>query len=158
MQVKRSLFGGRCLRVFAVRWSSFAQSRSGDTRVPFRPVVDERAQGPQPGFVASPARDGGAVDRLPGLPLAGGINSPQIAFGAQARVVPRQAAGRNGPPDDWLGRAGQVLVIDLDEAIRRQHAPPMVDEPLVAAEIRDQFGASGRKRQARMEMSLMDRQ
>ena len=34
----------------------------------------------------------------------------------------------------------------------------MVDEPLVAAEIRDQFGASGRKRQARMEMSLMDRQ
>src|SRR5260221_10514922 len=34
----------------------------------------------------------------------------------------------------------------------------MAGEPLVAAEIRDQFGASSRKRQARMEMSLMDRE
>ena len=34
----------------------------------------------------------------------------------------------------------------------------MVDEPLVAAEISDQLGTSGRKRQAGMEMSLMDRQ
>ena len=72
--------------------------------------------------------------------------------------MPRQAAGRDDPPDDWFGSAGQVLVIDLDEAIRRQHAPPMVGDPLVAAEICDQFGTSGRKRQTRMEMSLMDRQ
>src|SRR5437879_12104391 len=34
----------------------------------------------------------------------------------------------------------------------------MVDESLVAAEISDQFGTPGRKRQAWMEMSLMDRQ
>src|SRR5208282_6443882 len=107
------------------------------------------------GFVASPARDGGAIDRLSGLPLAGGVHSPRIRFGAQARIVPGQAAGRDDPPDDWFGRAGQVLVIDLDEAIRRQHAPPMIDEPLVVAEIRDQFGTSRRKRQARTEMSLM---
>ena len=70
--------------------------------------------------------------------------------------MPRQAAGRDDSPDDWFGRAGQVLVIDLEEAIGRQHAPPMVGDPLVAAEIRDQFGASGWKRQGRMEMSLMD--
>ena len=34
----------------------------------------------------------------------------------------------------------------------------MVDEPLVSSEIPDQFGAAGRKRQTRMEMSLMDGQ
>src|ERR1700760_3459041 len=34
----------------------------------------------------------------------------------------------------------------------------MIDEPLVAAEILDKFGTSGGKRQAWMEMSLMDRQ
>src|SRR5262249_53000878 len=118
----------------------------GDTAVQLRPVVDERAQGAQPRFISSPARDGGAIDRLTGLPLAGGLHSPRIAFGTQARVVPRQAAGRYDPPDDWFGGAGQVLITDLDEAIRRQHAPPMVHEPLVAAEIRNQFGASGRKR------------
>src|SRR5215469_16161 len=141
-----------------MKWSASAQSRSGDTRVRFRPVIDERAQGPEPGFVASPARDGGGIDRLAGLPLAGCPYSPRVRFGAKACVVPRQAAGRDDPPDDWFGRAGQVLVIELDKATRRQHAPPMVDEPLVAAEIRDQFSTSGRKRQARMEVSLMDRQ
>ena len=67
--------------------------------------------------------------------------------------MPRQTAGRDDPPDDWFRHASQVLVIDLDEAIRRQDAPPVVDEPLVAAEIRDQFGTSSRKRQARMKMS-----
>lgn len=77
-------------------------SRSGDARV--QPVVDERAQGPQPGFVATPARDGGAIDRLPSLPLAGSFHSARIAFGVQARVVPRQAAGRDDPPDHWFGR------------------------------------------------------
>ena len=34
----------------------------------------------------------------------------------------------------------------------------MIGQPLVAAEIRDQFGAAGGKRQAWMEMSLMNRQ
>ena len=72
--------------------------------------------------------------------------------------MPGQAAGNDDPPDHGFGRAGQLLVIYLEEAIRRQHAPPIVDEPLVAAEVRDQFGTSGRKCQARMEMSLMDRQ
>ena len=96
-----------------------SQSQPGDTRLRFRGVVDERAQGAQPGFVAFPARDGGAIDRLPGLPLAGGPHSPRIGFGAQARGVPRQAAGRDNPPDDWFGLAGQVLVIDFDEAIGR---------------------------------------
>src|ERR1700691_2758358 len=85
--LKRSLFRGRGLRVCPVRWVASAQSRSGDTRVPFRPLVDERAQRSQPGFVASPAPDGVAIDRLPGLPLAGGLHSPRIAFGAQARVA-----------------------------------------------------------------------
>src|SRR5262249_37820346 len=103
-----------------------------------------------------PARDGAAIDRLPRLPLAGGLHRPRIAFRAQARVVPRQAAGRDNPPDDWFGCAGQFLIIDLDEAIRGQYAPPMVDETLITAEILDQFGASGRKRQAWVEMSLMD--
>src|SRR5271166_6668797 len=125
-------------------------------QVQFRPAVvyltclsniDERAQRSQPGFVASPALDGRAIDRLPGLPLAGSLHRARIGFGAQACVVPRQAAGRDDPPDDWFGRAGEVLVIDLDETIRRQHAPPMLDEPLVAAEICDQFCASGLKRQ-----------
>jgi hypothetical protein len=127
-------------------------------KFPSAAVVDERTQRPQPGFVASPARDGAAIDRLPGLPLAGGLHSPRITFRAQACVVPRQAARRDDPPDHWFGRAGQLLVIDLEEAIRRQHAPPMLNEPLVAAEIRNQFGPSGRKRQAWLEMSLMDRE
>jgi len=107
------------------------------SRVCFVEVVDERSQRPQPGFVASPAPDGGAKDRLSGLPFAGSIHSPRIAFGAQARVVPREAAGRDDPPDQWFGLSGQLLVIDLDETIRRQHTPPMVNEPLVAVEIRD---------------------
>src|SRR5579862_3039661 len=123
-----------------------------------RSRVDKLAQRPQPGFVAPPACHGGAIDRLPGLPLAGGLHSSRIAFGAEARVVPCQAAGRDDTADDWFWLAGQVLIIDLDEAIRREHASPMLDEPLVSAEIRDQFAASGRKGQARMEMSLMDRQ
>src|SRR6202034_924488 len=115
-------------------------------------------QGPQPGFVASPARDRAPIDRLPGLPLAGGLHSPRIAFRAQARVVPHQAAGRDDPPDDWFRRAGQVLVIDFDEAIRWQHFPPIIAEALVVAEVSDQFRTTGRKRQAWMEMSLMNRQ
>ena len=129
-----------------------------DARVELLPVVDECAQGPQPGFIVSPARDGGLVDRLPGLPLARSFHSTADSFGAHARVVPRQAGGRDDPPDYWFGCACQILVIDLDEAIHRQYAPPMVHEPLVAAEICHQFGASGGKRQARMKMSLMDRQ
>jgi hypothetical protein len=40
----------------------------------------------------------------------------------------------------------------------RQDAPPMVAESLVVEKIRDQIGASGWKRQSRMEMGLMDRQ
>src|ERR1700730_18027776 len=120
--------------------------------------IGKRAQRPEPGFVASPALDGGAIDRLPGLPLAGGLHRPWIAFGTQASVVPRQATGRDDPPDPRFGSARQFLVIDLDEAIRRQHAPPMLGEPLVVAEIRDQFGTSSGKRQARIKMSLMDRQ
>src|SRR5580700_9882528 len=125
------------------------------SRAQSRAVVDERAQRAQPGFVASPTLDRGAIDRLPGLPLAGGLHRPRIGFGAQTRVVPRQAAGGDDAPDDWFGRAGQVFVIDLDEAICREHPLPMINEPLVAAEIRDQFGTSGRKREPRMEMSLM---
>jgi len=35
---------------------------------------------------------------------------------------------------------GQFFVIDLDKAIRWQHPPPMADEPLVATEIRHEFG------------------
>src|ERR1700678_3598877 len=122
-----------------------------------RLVIDECAQGPEPWFVASPALDGCSIDRLPGLPLAGGLHGSRIGFGAQASIVPGQAAGPDDPPDKLFGRAGQILVIHLDEAIRWQHGPPMVDEPLVVAEIRDQFSASGRKRQARVEVSLMDR-
>src|SRR5215472_4188587 len=114
-------------------------------RLRFRRVVDQGAQGPEPRLVASPARDRAAVDRLPSLPLAGGLHNTRIGFGAQASVVPLQTAGRDHPPDDWFGSTSQFLVIDLDEAIRRQHAPPMVGEPLIAAEICDQFGTSGRK-------------
>src|ERR1700722_9409290 len=128
-----------------------------DARLQLRLVVDKRAQGPQPGFVASPARDGVAIDRLLCLPLAGGPHRPRIGFGPQACIVPCQAASRDDPPDRWFRLAGQLLVVDLDEAICRQHAPPMVSEPLVAAEISDQFFASGRKRQSWMKMSLMDR-
>jgi hypothetical protein len=51
--------------------------------------------------------------------------------------VPRQATGGDDPPDHWFGCASQLFVIDLDEAIRREHAPPMVDEALVAVEIGD---------------------
>src|SRR4029077_8456539 len=65
-----------------------AQSRLGDTRVRFCPVIDEPSQGSQPGFVASPARYGGAIDRLPGLPLAGGPHSPRVAFRAEGSGVP----------------------------------------------------------------------
>jgi len=87
-----------------VRYVTVFVSLTDGLRVRLVASVDERAQGPQPGFVASPARDGGAIDRLPGLPLAGGLHSPRIAFGAQASVVPRQAAGCDNPADDWFDR------------------------------------------------------
>src|SRR5579863_3691894 len=105
--------------------------------------IDECAQRPQPGFVASPARDRGAIDRLPGLPFAGGPHRPRIGLGAKASFVPRQAAGGDDSADDWFGLAGQLRVIDFDEAIRRQHASPMLGEPSVAPEIRHQFVTSG---------------
>src|SRR5262249_34823999 len=120
--------------------------------------IDQRTQSAEPRLIASPARNGTTINRLPRLPLTWGLHRPRIRFGAQARVVPSQAAGRNDPPDKWLRRAGQLLVINLDEAISGQHTPPMIGKPLVVAKIRDQFGASGRKCQARMEMRLMDRQ
>ena len=119
---------------------------SGNTCVELRSVVDQRAQRPQPGFVAAPAGDGGAIDLLASLPLAGGLYRARIGFGAEAGVVPRQAAGCDDPPDGRFGRASRVLVIDLNEAIRRQHAAPMVNEPLVAAKMRDQFSAAGNAR------------
>src|SRR5579872_4982709 len=145
------------LRV-AFGWAVTRRSFNGcnTSQVLFR--LDELAQGAQPRFVASPASDGGAIDRLTGLPLAGRLHSPRIALRAQARVMPREAAGSDDPPDTWFGIAGQFFVINFNEAVRRQHTPPMGAEPLVVAEIRDQFRASGRKRQDRMEMSLMDRQ
>ena len=72
--------------------------------------------------------------------------------------MPGEAAGSDDAPDDWFGVTGQFLIIDFDEAVCGQHAPPMIHEPLVAAEICDQFVASGRERQAGMEMCLMNRQ
>src|SRR5208283_631065 len=72
-----------------------------------------------------------------------------------SRVMASVSVGT--PPSASSRRAGQVLVIDLDEPIRRQHPPPMVGQLPVAAEIRDKFGAAGWKRQARMEKGLVDR-
>ena len=69
---------------FPLRRVSSAQSRLGDTLIEFRGVIDKRTERPEPWFVASPARDGGAIDRLPGLPLTGGLHRARIAFGAQA--------------------------------------------------------------------------
>ena len=102
-------------------------------------LLNKRLQRPQPWFIASPARDGGAIDWLPGLPFAWSLHGSRIRFGPQARTVPREAAGRDDSPDDWFGRAGQFFIINFDEAIRRQHLAPMLDEPLIVAEILDQF-------------------
>src|SRR5215469_8496174 len=99
---KQSLVRGSVEVVFVSFRSSgrpATESGSGVARVQFRGIVDQRAQRAEPGFVASPARDGGAIDRLPGLPLARGLHRARIRFGAQAGVVPRETAGREDPPD-----------------------------------------------------------
>src|SRR5215467_6921156 len=66
----------------------FGFDRKRGARRLVRAIIHKSAQGPQPGFVAPPARDGSAIDRLPGLPLAWGLYRPRIAFGPQARIVP----------------------------------------------------------------------
>ena len=123
----------------------------------FLPVVNEIVQWPQPRFIASPSRDGTSIDRLPSLPLARGLHRSRIAFVAQASVIPGEAARGNDPADDWFRLASEFLVINIKEAIRRQNAPPMIGKPLVATEVLDQLGTSGRERKAQMKMSLMDR-
>src|SRR5690348_9051930 len=45
LHVEPRVFGGRCVRVCPVRFATSAQLRSGDNRVQFRLVVDERAKG-----------------------------------------------------------------------------------------------------------------
>src|SRR5579862_552612 len=120
--------------------------------------IDQLSQRPQPRFVASPALDRTAIDRLAGLPLAGGPHRPWVRFGTPARVITRQPACRDDTTNRRFGHAGQLLVIDLDETIRRQHPPPMIHEPLVAVEVCDQFCASGWKGQGWMKMRLMDGQ
>ncbi len=62
--------------------------------------VNQSAQGPEPLFVASPARDGGAINRLPRLPLAGRFHGTLISFRMKTCVVPRQTAGGDDSPCD----------------------------------------------------------
>src|ERR1019366_3656620 len=62
----------------------------------FQHTVEKRTQ---PGFVASPALDGVAINRLAGLPLARRLHRARIAFGAEAGVVPRQTATCDDPPN-----------------------------------------------------------
>src|SRR5215472_6142749 len=122
-----------------------------------RPFTDKRTQGAKPGFVVSPTFDRSAIDRLPSLPLARCFDCPGISLVSQTGVVPRQAARCDHAPDDWFRRAGQFLIVHFDKAIRRQNTPPMISEALVAAEVLDQIGTSGRKGESQMKMSLMDR-
>ena len=57
-----------------------------------RIILEERAERAEPGFVASPALDGLAINRLLGLPLARRLHGTRIEFRAKAGVVPGQAA------------------------------------------------------------------
>src|SRR5579871_1681891 len=75
-------------------------------------IVDKRTKRSQPRLVAPPARDRGAIDRLPGLPLAGGLYGAWIRFGAQTRIMPREPGGGDNPPDYGFRRVGQVLIVD----------------------------------------------
>src|SRR5215813_3066016 len=99
------------------------------------PFIDKFPQRSEPRFITPPARDGGAVDRLPRLPLTRRSHRPGVRFRAQTGVVPFKSAGRDHSPDDRLWHLGQFFVINLDETIRWQYLAPMIDKPLVASEI-----------------------
>src|SRR5580700_10579256 len=87
--------------------------------IPFNIVIDKCTQGSEPGLVAPPPLDRGAVYLLPCLPLTGSLYRPWIRFRPQAGVVPSQSASRNDPPDGRFGRASQLFIIHLNEEIYR---------------------------------------
>ena len=60
-----------------------------------------------------------------------------LRSGAQARGVPRQAAERDEPPRRRLGLARRLLVVDLEEAVGREHRAPVIHQPQVLPVVRD---------------------
>ena len=58
-------------------------------------------------FVAALAGDGGALDLLAGLPLAGGLHRARIAFGAEARSFSTQISAPK-PDHRGLGRENEA--------------------------------------------------
>jgi hypothetical protein len=59
----------------------------------------------------------------------------------EASIVPGAAAGRHQSPRDRLGIGDQLLVIDLDAALRRQYLAPMRHQLLVLAMKEDEAAA-----------------
>ena len=80
---------------------------------------------PEPGLESTPGTDSGGIDGLPRLPLARCPDRSLIVLRMQAGIVPGQSADLDQASDLWLRILDQLLVVDLDEAVRRQHTTPM---------------------------------
>ena len=72
--------------------------------------------------------------------------------------MPAQSTGRDEPANHRLGIARELLVVDLDETLRRQHAAPVIGQTLVASKVGNQLVTPGRKRKAGMEQGLVNRE
>ena len=84
-------------------------------------VREQAAKLAEPRFVVSPALDRGSVNRLARLQHTGGLDHTAVLLRLQTGIVPFEADERDQFAGCLLSIADEILVVDLEEAIGRNH-------------------------------------
>ena len=81
-----------------------------------------------------------AIERLADLVHAGAAHRAARPVETETGVIPAEA-GELDEPARFTGEIGNhAFILDLDEAVGRQHLPPMRHQPLVAAVVAPELG------------------